>query len=452
MMIASLTYTYIFLPLMVAVMALTPRALRPCVLLVISLFLYFLAEPGYLPLLIAQLLTDYLAMRLMERYDSEESRRRLCFRAAMLKDLGLIALISSRVQIAEIPPPLGYIIYTLTSLSCLIDIYKREAPYERNLLDFGLMCAFFPKLYAGPLVAHSQLMPFIKEMKKPAEPKTPLFDLEALIGGGSQIVFGLAKVVILGDSIQQVFESLKALPAGQITVLSSWSMIACLAFSLYFRLLGYCDIAVGLGGILGLPLPENFRHPYQASSLEDFFQRFNSSVSAFIQKYVYINLDEDRNGVFADSINLLIVGMLQGLYFGFRINYLVWGAYLALFIILERYVLKEILRRIPVFFRRIGTFCVVLTSFAIFSGESLSQTGMIVRQMLNLRPGLSAFNNATLYILSSNWFLILLCAFFSLGLMDGLFRLLKDKSPILYNGIIALSAGGVLILTTAFML
>lgn len=187
------------------------------------------------------------------------------------------------------------------------------------------------------------------------------------------LIQGAAKQVILGVPIQQLYTALSGFSRSEHSVFSLWLMPLCAAMSLYFTLSGYCDMARGLGGMFGVALPRNFYYPYQSRSVTDFVGRFNISVTSYLKTYIYHPLGEDSGGFASAALNIGLVTLLWGLWFGFRINYLLWGLYFVLLILLERSVWGRILVKLPVFLLRVYTFSLVLFSFVIFNGRSVGK-------------------------------------------------------------------------------
>ena len=228
-------------------------------------------------------------------------------------------------------------------------------------------------------------------------------------------------------------------------------MPLCAAMSLYFTLSGYCDMARGLGGMFGVALPRNFYYPYQSRSVTDFVGRFNISVTAYLKTYIYHPLGEDSGGFASAALNIGLVTLLWGLWFGFRINYLLWGLYFVLLILLERSVWGRILVKLPVFLLRVYTFSLVLFSFVIFNGRSVGQSLFFFLGMLGL-GGLAPATSPVLYLASQYAPYLILAVLFSTSLPHSLKGALRRKSPAAAALAGAVCYGALLILTTGFLL
>ena len=231
-----------------------------------------------------------------------------------------------------------------------------------------------------------------------------------------------ADILLLADGVTALCEEFRAIPTADKTVLSVWMLVVCAVFSAYYTLSGFSDMARGVGAIFGLDLPENFHYPLQAQSVTDFFSRFNISANRFVRKYIYQALGAEDNGPLSTTLNIMLITMLMGLWYGIRLNLLVWGSFLGVFIVLET-LFEEGFQKIPLFFRYVYTFTMVILSFVWYSSFSLSQAGFYLQTMLGLRtvPLLQALSGAAyapfvnehcLYLLGSNWLLLAACALF----------------------------------------
>lgn len=438
MLLTSLSFIYVLLPLALAAYYLAPGRVRPLILLAFSLLLYTGEGPRPLLLMAACVLMDYLAAGLMSRPGISEGTRRACLLFSVTKNALMIAYIRALAQLGSVGEALGILVYTLSGIDFVLSVYHDEVPDVKNPVPLLLYCCFYPRLYAGPLLSYPDFAEQLRGVRlRPA----------ALARGLGRFVQGALKYAVLGAYIAEVYDKLRFFQNGDISVLSSWCMVFTLALSLYYRLSGLCDMAQGLGLAFGLRLPNNFYYPYQSLSVEDFLQRFNMTVHRFLSRTVYAGLQEDRNGPLSDCLNLLVVGMLTGVWFGLRINYVVWGGYLALFVILERYLFRQALQGMPTFFSRLYALCAVLSSFTIFAGESLGQSAGYLFAMFG-GGGLPVYNDKLLYLLSSNWLALLLGVFFAFSLAGKAFQLLRGAAPRLAAGLQGACDLGLLALLT----
>ena len=358
------------------------------------------------------------------------------------KNLLLFFGISCYCQLHGMATPLGLSVCTLLGTGYAVDIYNGEALYEHNWGKFLLAHTLFMKLPAGPLVRYrtlrEQFLPKKADFARMSEP-IALF------------IQGVAKQAILGSPIRQLYDTLSSFSRADHSVFSLWLMPLCAAMSLYFTLSGYCDMARGLGGMFGISLPRNFYYPYQSRSITDFVGRFNISVTDYLKTYIYHPLGEDSGGFASSALNIGVVTLLWGIWFGFRINYLLWGAFFVLLILLERSVWGKILIKLPVFFLRLYTFALVLLSFVIFNGRSVGQSLFFFQGMLGL-GGLPMATSPILYLLSQYAPYLVLAVLFSTSLPHSLKGALRKKSPAAASAVGMVFYGGLLFLSTGFLL
>lgn len=442
MQLASLSFLYLFLPASLAVYYLFPRRMRYGVLLAVSLAFFLLNDPVSLLFLSVSVAVDYALGLLMERFEQQNRRRRAIMLVMVGKNLLLFFGVSCYCQLHGMETPLGLSVCTLLGTGYAVDIYNGEALYEHNWGKFLLAHTLFMKLPAGPLVRYrtlrEQFLPKKADLARMSEP-IALF------------IQGVAKQAILGSPIRQLYDTLSSFSRADHSVFSLWLMPLCAAMSLYFTLSGYCDMARGLGGMFGISLPRNFYYPYQSRSITDFVGRFNISVTDYLKTYIYHPLGEDSGGFASSALNIGVVTLLWGIWFGFRINYLLWGAFFVLLILLERSVWGKILMKLPVFFLRVYTFSLVLFSFVIFNGRSVGQSLFFFQGMLGL-GGLPMATSPILYLLSQYAPYSVLAVLFSTSLPHSLKGALRKKSPAAASAVGMVFYGGLLFLSTGFLL
>ena len=442
MPLASFTFLYLFLPVSLAVYYLSPQRMRYGVLLGISLVFFLLGDPVSLLFLSISATVDYGLGLLMEHFDEQNPRRRAIMVVMVAKNLLFFFGVSCFCQLHGLQTPLGLAVCTLLGTGYAVDIYNGEALYEHNWGKFLLAHILFMKLPAGPLVRYRSLCEQFSPKKA---------DLAQMSESICLLIQGAAKQVILGVPIQQLYTALSGFSRSEHSVFSLWLMPLCAAMSLYFTLSGYCDMARGLGGMFGVALPRNFYYPYQSRSVTDFVGRFNISVTAYLKTYIYHPLGEDSGGFASAALNIGLVTLLWGLWFGFRINYLLWGLYFVLLILLERSVWGRILVKLPVFLLRVYTFSLVLFSFVIFNGRSVGQSLFFFLGMLG-QGGLAPATSPVLYLASQYAPYLILAVLFSTSLPHSLKGALRRKSPAAAALAGAVCYGALLILTTGFLL
>lgn len=411
MHIYSLSFLFFLLPVAVLLYYAVGRRYKVLALLVISLYFAATVSTTGLLIMLGSVLIDYWLSKPVYIYGRGTLRGKVFLFICAAKNILIFVALSSLSQLSGGSMPLGVLVYCFTSLGYVIDLYYGECEPAPSFYEFALFCCFFGKLYVGPIVSYQQ---FSAQLRGNAPSMTKISQ------GIMWFLHGLAKKVVIADPITVLYEQFRSIPSGDKTVLSVWMLVVCGMFSVYFTLSAFSDMARGLGAIFGLDLPENFHYPLQADSVTDFFSRFNMSANRFVRKYVYQALGAEDNGRLSTTLNILLITMLMGLWYGIRLNYLVWGVFLGLFIVLET-LFEDFWQRVHPFFRRLYTFVAILLSFAWYCSFSLSQAGFYLQTMLGLRSvplfeGLlntqhAAFANPQcMYLIQSNWLLLLLSA------------------------------------------
>ena len=414
MLFSSITFLFLFLPVTVLIYYLVPQKTRNLVLLIASLFFYAWGEPVYGVLMILSILLNFFCGKDIgeKRADPVRAKRSLIFAVVMnvlilgfFKYYGLLmetlnVLFPYEIPYRELALPIGISFYTFQELSYLIDIYRGNAKPQQRLLPFALYISMFPQLIAGPIVRYvdieAQLLNRVMSMRKFGQ-------------GVMYFIVGFAKKVVLADSIGALYEQITALSIGSFSVLTAWVGCLAFAFQIYFDFSGYSDMAIGLGKMFGFEFRKNFQYPYIAKNIGEFWRRWHISLGTWFREYVYIPLGGNKCPASRHLLNLLIVWALTGLWHGAQWNFLVWGLYYGVILILERYVWGRALGRLPVFVQHIYTFVLVLIGWVFFFSPSLGAAMDYLGVMFG--AGASAWiDRQGFYFLLTHWLLFLLCA------------------------------------------
>lgn len=413
MLFSSITFLFLFLPVTVLIYYLVPQKTRNLVLLIASLFFYAWGEPVYVVLMILSILLNFFCGKDIgeKRADPVRAKRSLIFAVVMnvlilgfFKYYGLLmetlnVLFPYEIPYRELALPIGISFYTFQELSYLIDIYRGNAKPQQRLLPFALYISMFPQLIAGPIVRYvdieAQLLNRVMSMWKFGQ-------------GVMYFIVGFAKKVVLADSIGALYEQITALPIGSFSVLTAWVGCLAFAFQIYFDFSGYSDMAIGLGKMFGFEFRKNFQYPYIAKNIGEFWRRWHISLGTWFREYVYIPLGGNKCPASRHLLNLLIVWALTGLWHGAQWNFLAWGLYYGVILILERYVWGRALGRLPAFVQHIYTFVLVLIGWVFFFSPSLGAAMDYLGVMFG--AGASAWiDRQGFYFLLTHWLLFLLC-------------------------------------------
>lgn len=432
--LTGLSFLLVILPLLLLVYYLFPQRWRPAALLAESLLIYHFGALGNIWVMLASIAADYFLLRLMDICDRDEGRRRICLLAAVGKGLLLLVWMGLYVRANNLPQLIGISVYTLSGFSCLAAAFRREIPCECDPVRFALYCSFFPKLYAGTMHPYGDYVRQLREVH--------LHPGNMLTGAG-QAIQGAFKAAVFGSGLFGVSQAAAVLPP---TALAAWLRVFAFAFAFYYVLSGYSDMAQGIGAMFGLSIPRNFYYPYQSRNVQDFFARFHITVSTFLRDVFRWVLGGWKNRRAADMVGTLLTCILVGAWFGMRASYLLWGAYFALLIVLERYLYPKLLENIPTLFCRIGTLCLVLAGFTIFLVDNPLESLGLVRTMFSFGDLL---DDSVLYLLTSNWLLLLLSCFFATNAVNLAVVKLRRAAPAFAAALFGLIDLAVLVLYLA---
>lgn len=402
MVFSSIPFLFRFLPIFLILYLAAPRRVKNIILFLGSLIFYAWGEPVYVLLMLFSTLSDYLHGRLIGSCRSRNVARGLLISSVVI-NLGILCffkysdfliisvnqLFGSSIPLLGLPLPIGISFYTFQTMSYTIDCYRGEAKVQKNILDFGVYVTMFPQLIAGPIVKYRDVQDQLHERRA---------DMTAVSWGCCRFIVGLAKKVLLANNLGLLWTEISGRSPETITVLGAWLGVLAFAFQIYFDFSGYSDMAIGLGAILGFRLPENFNYPYIAVSITDFWRRWHISLSSWFREYVYIPLGGNRRGLPRQLRNILIVWMLTGIWHGAGWNFVVWGLWFALWLILEKLALGRVLKALPSFVGRLYTWLIVLVGWVFFAIESGGEAFAYVLVMFGQSTA-GLYDNVTLFTL-----------------------------------------------------
>ncbi len=379
MVFSSLTFLFAYLPITLLLYFITPLKARNLMLLIVSMLFYAWGEPIYIGIMVLSILIDYVHGFLVEKYRADDRKARWFVAQSVIFNLlvlgffkywdflavNLSQLLGISIPQMHIPLPLGISFFTFQTMSYTIDVYRQDAPAQRSLIAFGTFVTMFPQLIAGPIVKYKTVAEELNVRKH---------TMENFALGARRFTVGLAKKVLLANSIGQLWEqSLASQDAGTLTVAGGWLGLLAFGFQIYFDFSGYSDMAIGLGRIFGFQFNENFDYPYLSASVSEFWRRWHMSLTSWFREYLYIPLGGNRGGTAKSLRNLLIVWLCTGFWHGASWNFVLWGLYFAGWLILEKYVLCDFLETVPNGLRRIYTLFAVFVGWGLFAIEDLEQ-------------------------------------------------------------------------------
>lgn len=409
MVFSTLTFLYVFFPICLGLYFLMPslRA-KNTVLLIMSLIFYAWGEPVCLLLIMFTAFVNYLCgCRIADARDSRGRKRWLI--ASVTVSLGLLFFFKytgflldnlNRIPGVHLPGwnialPIGISFYTFQAMSYTIDLYRNEARVQRSYADFLLYVSLFPQLIAGPIVRYVDVQNEIEKRTTTAE---------EFVMGITRFAVGMAKKLLLANYCGSAAD--KLLKGTDASALGGWLGLVLYAFQIYFDFSGYSDMAIGLGRMFGFRFLENFDYPYTCSSITDFWRRWHISLSTWFRDYVYIPLGGNRRGKARQVLNLLIVWFLTGFWHGASWNFILWGLYFCVLLMLEKFVFAGLMRKMPAVLRHVLALFFVLMGWALFYFEDLAALGAFLTRIFG---GGTAVSTLSLTLLENNSLLLLVC-------------------------------------------
>lgn len=399
MVFSSLVFMFAYLPITLLAYYLVPRQGRNIFLFIVNLIFYGWGEPKLVLLMVFNIFFNYIGGWLVDKYRADTKKKKLFLILTCVLDIGILAVFKYTGMITEtlnmlpflnipelqISLPIGISFYTFQTMSYVIDVYRDDAPVSKNFINFGTYVALFSQLIAGPIVRYRDVAEQLVNRRE---------TLEMFTKGVKLFMVGLAKKVIIANTMGTLTTNIFA-TTDENGVVGTWVGMIAYTFQIYFDFSGYSDMACGLGNMMGFEFLKNFNYPYIAKSITDFWRRWHISLSTWFKEYVYIPLGGNRKGVKRQILNLLIVWGLTGLWHGAAYNFVLWGLYYGLLLILEKFVLKKFLDRLPSFVQHIYTLFIVIIGWGLFYFTDVGQLGEFMVDLFNFGNGIcgnQAFN------------------------------------------------------------
>lgn len=410
MVFSSITFLFYFLPLVLLTYFLVPRKARNSLLLIFSLVFYAWGEPKYIILMLISILINWLIglgidytrkkgsgvnnstdLNSLGIKNKKFRLDTLLLLLAVIINISLLGIfkyadfiinnINSlsfnpyKIENLHLALPIGISFYTFQIMSYVIDLYREDVQVEKNILNLACYVTMFPQLIAGPIVRFHTVSSELRNREE------SFYDIE---GGIEKFVIGLGKKAILANSIGELWKEINAYPIANLTSPLAWLGIVAFAFQIYFDFSAYSDMAIGLGRIFGFHFEENFNYPYISQSVSEFWRRWHISLSTWFKEYVYIPLGGNRCSIIRQVFNLLIVWSLTGIWHGAAWNFLIWGAYFGIILIIEKFALLYLIKKMPKIIRHIYTLFIVLISWAIFAQDNFIRLREYLKVMFSL--------------------------------------------------------------------
>ena len=428
MVFSTPIFLFYFLVLTMLVYYLVPRKLRNLVILCASLFFYYWGEQQYVAIMFLSTAIDFTHGLLVEHCKNKGNDKgaRMAVASSIVFNLALLFFfkywdfIAGSLQsmgltfmpVLGIHLPIGISFYTFQTMSYTIDVYRGDTRAQRSSINFGTFVTLFPQLIAGPIIKY-------KDLGDQIDQRT--CSVDKFSSGVQSFMVGLGKKLLIANNVGMLWEAYKAMAPGELTVAGAWLGVLAFTFQIYFDFSGYSDMAVGLGRMLGFEFLPNFNYPYISKSITEFWRRWHISLSTWFREYLYIPLGGNRCSKPRWMFNLLVVWAATGIWHGASWNYLLWGLYFFVLLIMEKFFLLKVLDRIPALVGHIYTMFFVVVSWAIFAIEDFSHLTAYLKVMFGL-GGVPLVNENLRYYLTSYLPILIVAALASTPLGVSVYR------------------------------
>ncbi len=450
MLFSSITFLYYFLPIVLILYFIAPKKIKNLVLFLASLIFYAWGEPKYVVLMLLSVGIGYLAGILMEKFP-----KRPVMIVAVILCLGFLVyfkyanffftnlnyLLKTQIPLLKVVMPIGISFYTFQIISYILDVYYDKVKVQKNILYLATYITMFPQLVAGPIVRYETINQQLSNRNH---------QIENITEGIKRFVIGLTKKVLLANEFGELCQIFR--DSTEKSVLFYWLYALAAMLQIYFDFSGYSDMAIGLGKIFGFSFPENFTYPYMSRSITEFWRRWHISLGTWFRDYVYIPLGGNRKGKKRQIFHILVVWFCTGFWHGAEWNFILWGFYFALILVVEKLWLMEKLKKHPIF-SHIYTLFFILISFVIFNADSLTEIGEYLQNMFFLGKSPIVSKEAFYYLRSFSG-MIIIGIFGATNLPKKLYEKLKgshmvEKSLVVLEPVLIF---GALLLSTAYLI
>ncbi|MBZ2174267.1 MBOAT family protein [Schnuerera sp. xch1] len=428
MIFSNLVFLFLFLPALLILYYISKDKFKNYVLLLFSLIFYAWGEPKYVFLMIASIVINYI---LGIKISHNSKARKLWFAFSIIFNLGILIIfkytnfiidtinsaIGVSINIPQIALPLGISFFTFQMVSYIIDVYRRDTEVQESIVNLALYISLFPQLIAGPIVRYQTVDKQINNREH---------SMNKFAVGVNRFIVGLAKKVIFANQLGLIADGVFNAQVLELSTLEAWLGLICYSLQIYFDFSGYSDMAIGLGKMFGFDFLENFNYPYISQSVSEFWRRWHISLGSWFRDYVYIPLGGNRVNQIRHCVNLLIVWSLTGIWHGANWNFLIWGLYYGIFIIIEKLFLGELLNKLPRMLRHIYLLLIVTIGMVFFRAESISQAKGFIQALMGINTIL--YNNSILEYMHDLGYVVVLSILFATPIIPKIKSIIETKN------------------------
>ena len=446
---------FTFLPITLLLYYVSPRILKNSVLLIASLIFYAWGEPIYVFLMMGTIIVDYLLAILIDKNRHEEGKCKSIFILTIILNVSILgffkyfgffvdninSIFHLNIPFEGLALPIGISFYTFQVLSYIVDVYLGKVEVQYNLINFATYVTMFPQLVAGPIVQYQTIEDQLNTRQE---------SIVKFGEGVERFIQGLGKKILLANNIGMLWTTISSLELSSISVLTAWLGIIAYTFQIYFDFSAYSDMAIGLGKMFGFEFMENFNYPYISKSVTEFWRRWHISLGTWFREYIYIPLGGNRVSVPKQIRNIFVVWALTGLWHGANWNFVVWGLYYGILLLIEKFVLKSFLEKVPDSIKHIYTMLFVIVGWLFFASEDLG-FALDYLKIMFFASGNTIVDTAGIYYLYTNIVMFAILIVFSTPIikrtLESLAQKYRDK---LINPSLVIY-GLVLFLVTAYL-
>ena len=451
MVFSSIVFLYIFLPIMLLLYFIVPSKFKNAIMILASLVFFAWGEIRYIFIMLVLAVMDFICGKQITKYQDNKKKKIFFLMINVVVNLGILFffkyadfiitninnITGLSIPLLNIPLPIGVSFNTFQSLSYVIDVYRGTVKCEKSFYNYLTYTTLFPQIIAGPIVRYETV---------DEELETKNISLDNFSAGMKRFIIGLGKKVLIANSVGALWNTIEMGNYSELSMLFAWTGIIAFALQIYFDFSGYSDIAIGLAQIFGMKFDENFNYPYISKSITEFWRRWHITLSSWFKDYVYIPLGGNRRGFAIQIRNILIVWFLTGAWHGASWNFILWGVYFGIILILEKLFLLKLLEKLPNIIRHIYSIIIILVSWVIFAFEDLAKVGEYIKAMF---INTNIWDNEALYYLQNYGFLILIGMICSIPLWKKLKEKIDSKNSKTLEFITSLGYVGIFILSTA---
>lgn len=425
MLFSSIDFIYYFLAILIVVYFVTPNKFRNLLLLLASLIFYWYGEPFYTLIMLFSALSAYIHGLLIHKYNKKvflftgvtiNFSLLLFFKYTDFFIQNINNFLKADIKLLKLALPLGISFYTFQTVSYMIDVYRKDTIAQKNPIKLFLYVTFFPQLIAGPIVRYT-------DIEKELSYRT--HSLSMISKGITRFVIGLGKKILIANVLGELCGIFRK--SDEKSILFYWIFAFSYMLQIYFDFSGYSDMAIGLGHMFGFNFPENFNYPFMSKTITEFWRRWHMTLGTWFRDYVYIPLGGNRVSKAKWIRNIAIVWFLTGFWHGAGWNFILWGVFFAVLLVLEKLFILRLLEKLPGIVSRIYVIILLATSFVIFNGDTKDILIGDIKGLFGASQ-IPLYNTTTLYYLRSYLVLLVIAIIASTPIVKNLVYHLKDKN------------------------